>query len=197
VLSFGGSKLLSAGRGGALLTSRADVLQRARLALTRAGNVVCPLSELQAAALLPQLDRLAERHARRAAAAARLTAALDGAAELTPLRNRAEGAPAYYKVGFRLNEEALGLPRRRWTAALRAEGVAFDEGFAALHVGRSGRRWRAAGPLSVAEQAHRTAVVLYHPVLLGTDADLDEVVAAVRKIAAHAEQLRGDEERRG
>src|SRR4051794_16448877 len=30
VLSFGGSKLLSAGRGGALLTSKADVYQRAR-----------------------------------------------------------------------------------------------------------------------------------------------------------------------
>src|SRR5437764_2888 len=72
VLSFGGSKLLSAGRGGALLTRRADVHQRARVALSR-GNVVCPLSELQAAVLLPQLARLDERNAARARSVARLT----------------------------------------------------------------------------------------------------------------------------
>jgi len=64
MLSFGGSKLLTAGRGGALLTPHADVLQRARLALNR-GNLVCPLSELQAAVLMPQLDRLDSRNASR------------------------------------------------------------------------------------------------------------------------------------
>src|SRR5207302_8956136 len=72
VLSFGGSKLLSAGRGGALLTRHPDVHQRARIALNR-GNVVCPLSELQAAVLLPQIDGLAQCHARRRRAVARLT----------------------------------------------------------------------------------------------------------------------------
>jgi dTDP-4-amino-4,6-dideoxygalactose transaminase len=43
VLSFGGSKLLTAGRGGAIITSDAGVHQRARLWQNRA-NVVCPLS---------------------------------------------------------------------------------------------------------------------------------------------------------
>src|SRR3989440_8110529 len=66
VLSFGGSKLLTAGRGGALLTRRPDVHQRARTVLHRA-NAVCPLSELQAAVLIPQLDELDGRNARRAA----------------------------------------------------------------------------------------------------------------------------------
>ena len=51
ILSFGGSKLLSAGRGGALLTPHADVHQRARLCCFR-GNLTSPLSELQAAVLL-------------------------------------------------------------------------------------------------------------------------------------------------
>ena len=72
VLSFGGSKLLTAGRGGALLTPHPEVHQRARLGLSR-GNQVCPLSELQAAVLLPQLDRLAERNARRRGAVRLLT----------------------------------------------------------------------------------------------------------------------------
>src|SRR5215831_17047378 len=73
VLSFGGSKLLSAGRGGALLTRHADVHQRARLFLHR-GNLVCPLSELQAAVLLPQLAKLDERNGQRAASVGRLAA---------------------------------------------------------------------------------------------------------------------------
>src|SRR5262249_24487397 len=64
ILSFGGSKLLSAGRGGALLTRHADVLLRARVFLSR-GNLICPLSELQAAVVLPQLAKLDDRNSRR------------------------------------------------------------------------------------------------------------------------------------
>src|SRR5439155_3874854 len=52
ILSFGGSKLLTAGRGGAILSRHADVLQRVR-AWTFRGNSIAPLSELQAAVLLP------------------------------------------------------------------------------------------------------------------------------------------------
>src|SRR5205823_10221156 len=65
VLSFGGSKLLSAGRGGALLTADAGMAQRAQNHLQRAGNIVCPLSELQAALLVPQCQKLDERNAGR------------------------------------------------------------------------------------------------------------------------------------
>ena len=38
-----------------------------------------------------------------------------------------------------------------------AEGVALDEGFSALHIGRSPRRFRAVGDLAEAERAHRGA----------------------------------------
>src|SRR5207244_10514090 len=101
VLSFGGSKLLTAGRGGAVLTLHADVLQRARLALHR-GNVVCPLSELQAAVLLPQLDRLDERNAYRRQQVRHLLEGLRDVPGLCPFVNTcAPSSPAYYKVGFR------------------------------------------------------------------------------------------------
>ncbi|MEX0794739.1 MAG: aminotransferase class V-fold PLP-dependent enzyme, partial [Pirellulaceae bacterium] len=60
VVSFGGSKLLTAGRGGAVLTSRGDVMQRAKIYCER-GNHAFPLSELQATVLLPQLKKLAPR----------------------------------------------------------------------------------------------------------------------------------------
>jgi dTDP-4-amino-4,6-dideoxygalactose transaminase len=187
VLSFGGSKLLTAGRGGALLTRHADVHQRARLFLNR-GNVVCPLSELQAAVLLPQLDRLDERNTRRAAAVRVLVQAFADVPGLRPFLNRAE-TPGYYKVGLQLDADRFGLDRDRFVAAVRAEGIAVNEGFRALHVGRSPRRFRSAGGLDQAERAHRGAVVLHHPVLLGGRADLEEVIAAVRKVYVNAARL--------
>ncbi len=116
VLSFGGSKLLTAGRGGVILTPHADVLQRARLAQHR-GNVVCPLSELQAAALLPQLETLDERNVHRRTAVLRLTELLRDVPGLTPFRNLVDGAACYYKVGFRFDETAFGLSRARFVAA--------------------------------------------------------------------------------
>jgi len=191
ILSFGGSKLLTAGRGGALLTRRADVAQRARLALQR-GNLLCPLSELQAAVLLPQLDRLAQRNTHRLRAVRFLEQALHGIPGLRPFRNRPleDSQPAYYKLGFQFEPGAFGLPRARFVAALRAEGVAIDEGFPALHLGRSPSRWRSLGPLPQAERAHEGALVLHHPILLGTDDELKQVVQAVAKIHRHAKLLR-------
>jgi dTDP-4-amino-4,6-dideoxygalactose transaminase len=192
VFSFGGSKLLSAGRGGVLVTARADLHQRARLVLGRGNNLVCPLSELQAAVLLPQLDALPARHAQRERAVAALRGLLAGLPGLRLFHNQAEGSPGYYKVGLQYDEDAFGLPRGRLVAAMRAEGIALDEGFRALHVGRSPRRWRAAGPLTEVCRAHTGAVVLHHPVLLGSDADLEQVALALRRIHAHAGRLRSD-----
>ncbi len=189
VLSFGGSKLLTAGRGGALLTPHADVYQRARL-FQRRGNIVCPLSELQAAVLLPQLARLDERNRHRKTRVAGLIKQLQDVPGLRPLAALPEDAePAYYKLGFQFDESAFGLGRERFVAALRAEGIAFDEGFRALHVGRSPGRFRRAGELAVAEHAHRGCVVLHHPVLLGSEADVSEVAAAVRKVYGNASRL--------
>jgi perosamine synthetase len=191
VLSFGGSKLLTAGRGGAILTPQAAVAQRARLWLQR-GNHLCPLSELQAAVLPPQLDRLVERNAQRLRAVRSLSEQLRGIPGLSPFRNRPleDCSPSYYKMGFQYDAEAFGLSRAHFAAALRAEGIAIDEGFRALHVERSPSRWHGVGPLTQAERAHHGAIVLHHPVLLGSDDDLRQVVQAVTKIYAHTERLR-------
>jgi perosamine synthetase len=191
VLSFGGSKLLTAGRGGAVLTSRADAAQRARLWLQR-GNHVCPLSELQAAVLLPQLDRLSQRSGHRLRAVQFLNDRLHCVPGLRLFRNRSleNSASAYYKLGFQFDAAHFGLDRQRFLAAVRAEGIAMDEGFRALHLGRSPSRWRSAGPLLQAERAHHGAVVLHHPVLLGSDDDWMQIVTGVEKIRAHVERLR-------
>ena len=94
-------------------------------------------------------------------------------------RTRTDGEPCYYKVGFQYDAERFGLTRARFTAAVRAEGVALDEGFRALHVGRSPDRFRRVGSLAEAERAHAGCVVLHHPVLLGSDEEVGQVAEAV------------------
>jgi dTDP-4-amino-4,6-dideoxygalactose transaminase len=193
VISFGGSKLLSAGRGGALLTNRADVYQRARTWCLR-GNWLCPLSELQAAVLLPQLAQLDARNEQRARAVAELTGLLKDVPGLRPFcQSVADSRAGYYKLGFQYDAAAFGLSRRRLVCAVRAEGIALDEGFPALHAGRSAKRFRAVGDLSEAMRAHDGTVILHHPVLLGVATELAEVRAAVEKVRKHAERLREDE----
>ncbi len=189
IISFGGSKLLTAGRGGALLTRQPDVHQRARLHVQRAGNHICPLSELQAAVLLPQLAKLDANNQHRLANVQRLKANL--LPGLTPLVNKvADSLPAYYKFGIKYDAETIGLSRDVFVAALRAEGVAIDAGFHAQHIGRSSRRFRAADSLPVATDAHSRMLVLHHPVLLGTTSDVDQVSEAMRKVHAHADGIR-------
>src|SRR5262249_30220100 len=148
---------------------------------------------LQAAVLLPQLARLDARNARRAESVRLLAEGLDPEPGLAPFVNAvAESAPAYYKVGFRFDAGRFGLSRERFVAAVRAEGVALDEGFRGLHAGRSPRRFRRVGDLAEADRAHAGAVVLHHPVLLGEPADLSEVGAAVRKVRRAADALGRD-----
>ncbi len=192
ILSFGGSKLLTAGRGGALLTRNADVRQRARVYQNR-GNLVCPLSELQAAVLLPQLAQLDARNRQREQNVRRLAELLQPIPGIRPFTNSCTDTEAgYYKLGFQFDASAFGLTRERFIAAARAEGIAFDEGFAGLHVGRSPNRFRRAGELTIADRAHEGALVLHHPVLLGTPSDIEEVALAVGKIYANAQRLSRD-----
>lgn len=188
-LSFGGSKLLSAGRGGALLTRDPQLSQRARLWLHRGLQQWAPLSELQAAALRPQLAKLSAATAYRAAMVGQLAAALPPS--LVPFENAVtDSQPAFYKVGLRYDADAFGLSRDLFVKAVRAEGVALDAGFSAPHVGRSPSRFRAAGDLPHATAAHAGCVVLHHPVLSGTSADIAQVAEAVAKVHRHRAALR-------
>lgn len=190
ILSFGGSKLLSAGRGGAILTQHPDIAQRARLWLNR-GNVVCPLSELQAAVLLPQLDKLDARNAQRSRAVQLLREGLRDVPGIQPFDNGdVDTTPGYYKVGFRYDPAGFGLPRELFIAALQAEGIAFNEGFRALHVGRSPSRFRQGGDLTEAAKAHHGTVILHHPVLLGNPAEVEEVAWVIRKIHVNSVRIR-------
>lgn len=182
VLSFGGSKLLTAGRGGAIVVRDPAAAQRAKVYCER-GNHAFPLSELQAAVLLPQVARLAERNRQRAAAVERLLSAWSVAA-LRPLARPAHGdAPSFYKVPWLFARDHAGnATREAFLAAVRAEGVALDEGFRGF-VRRSARRCRQGSTLEHSERAASNTVLLHHPVLLEPLAMIDRVRAALEDVA--------------
>ena len=186
-LSFGGSKPLTAGRGGAVLTDDERVLARVRRHVGR-GNDLSPLSQMQAAVLVPQIARLTGDTAKRLRSAESLRD-LPGLAPLAPAA-AAGTVPAFYKMGFRYDPAAFGgLPRDLFCAAVRAEGVALDPGFPALAERFSPRRVRFAGPLPNAAAAGARCVVLHHPALLAGGKALAAVPAAIEKVRRHAARI--------
>ncbi len=190
ILSFGGSKLLSAGRGGALLIQRPDVWQRAKVWLSRGVQQWAALSELQAAVLLPQLAKLPDCTAHRRGQVQLLEQLLHDVPGLRFFANLLPNSQAaYYKLGAFLDQKNFGVSRDLFVKALRAEGVAFDEGFRALHIGRGPNRFRQAGSLMHAQQAHHEVVVLHHPVLSLGPEQMEKVALAVRKIYRNAHRL--------
>jgi dTDP-4-amino-4,6-dideoxygalactose transaminase len=183
VLSFGGSKLVTSGRGGALLTNDAQTVQRIKVFCER-GNDAFPLSELQAAVLLPQLARLHQQNARRATSVERLRSKCAGLDRLRMIAQPANGnVPSYYKVAFMLDAEALRVHSRDdFVRALRAEGIAIDAGFRGF-TKRSQRRCRRVGKLANSEAAAEGTLVLHHPVLLETPETIDRVAHGLWKVA--------------
>jgi perosamine synthetase len=188
VLSFGGSKLLTAGRGGAVLSHRADVHQRIKIYGER-GNQAYPLSELQAAVLAPQLEKLAERNRCRRENVARLLEHCRDFAGLRPLQtNAGSGEASFYKLSWLFAPQQVDRhPREEFVAAMRAEGVALDAGFRGF-TQRTKRRCRAVGTLAHSRFAGEATVLLHHPVLLEPPPVMAQIATAIRKVLRHFSQ---------
>jgi dTDP-4-amino-4,6-dideoxygalactose transaminase len=246
VISFGGSKLLAAGRGGAVFFRDTAPCQRAKVWLSRGVQQWAAISEMQAAVVRPQLKRLDERTAQRQRAVVQIVQELADVPGITPLGFLGEpgavgsvgrvferrptgpeetfsgsggsspakpgsthptgvlgepgasaigvrtpvadapGSPrdrsAFYKVGFHFDEARFGLPREEFCRLIRAEGVAFDPGFKALHLSRAPSRFLAAGSLPEATRLHNDCVILHHPILLGYEEEISRVARAVRSV---------------
>ena len=190
VFSFGGSKLLTAGRGGAIVTNRDDVLQRIKISCER-GNDAFPLSELQAAVLAPQIPQLKAANEQRLNAVEELLTAcqdLNGLLSLE-LPTGSQNVPAFYKLPWLLNgnQYACDSPgfeqvRSGFTAALQAEGVAIDAGFRGF-ARRTNQRCRVVGDLPHARRAAASTVILHHPVLLESPQIISRVASAIHKVA--------------
>ncbi len=190
VFSFGGSKLLTAGRGGAVVTDRDDVLQRIRIAADR-GNDAYPLSALQAAALVPQFDHLDELNRHRWSNARRISESLRESTVFRALRigecatdSNAHSFPVFYKFPLLLAES---IDRQAVVTALQAEGMAADAGFRGFAL-RAPRRCRVAGSLEQSRIAANRTVLVHHPLLLGDDTLISEAINALEKVSQWAER---------
>lgn len=189
VFSFGGSKLLSSGRGGAVCTPHDQVAQRMRL-YTHRGNVAYPLSELQAAVVLGQLQQLEARNQHRLNNVRWLMELLSAGGGLTRPQDPADCTPAFYKVGLLYDPSAFGgLGRDVFCEAMRAEGIPLDPGFRALHRIHSKRRFRAPGELVAANRADESIVMLHHPILLEAERTMTQIANAVKKIRSNSQGL--------
>ena len=183
-LSFGGSKIVTAGRGGAMLFPNEKPFQRAKLWLNRGVQQWAALSEIQAAVLLPQLDTLT------AEVATRLCGMQVFAVNVPGLRMLP--GDGLYKIGFEFDAVAFGLSRDLFVKSMRAEGVAFDAGFKALHRSRAPSRFRAIGSLPCASIAHDAIVMLHHPVMLNGHLAGQQVARAIAKTYRNAERIRAE-----
>jgi dTDP-4-amino-4,6-dideoxygalactose transaminase len=217
--SMQSTKLLTAGEGGAIVTSDPTFEQRLQSLVNcgrkEPGYADFPermlghnarMTEWQAAILRAQLERLPEQHQRRAARIERFWRAIAGIAGLRPLeRDERVTHPTAYQTIVRYDPEAFaGVSRDQFLLALQSEGVPcygrfyvplpddplFAADAATNPVARTG--WPYTGmELPVAERAaYREAIWLPHELFLGTESDADDLSAAFAKVAGCANALR-------
>jgi len=196
-LSFHETKNLSCGEGGALLVSDPELAKRAEIAREKGTNRAAffrgevdkytwvaegssyVLSDVLAAILDVQLDKLAEVQARRAAVVARYRAGLADWAAREGVRLPAElpEREPNHHIFYLLYPETAR--RDRALAALRSRGVMATFHYIPLHSAPQGRRIGADYELPVTERVSATLLRLPLHARL-SDADLDRVIDAVR-----------------
>jgi dTDP-4-amino-4,6-dideoxygalactose transaminase len=168
------------------------------------------LTEWQSAVLLVQLGRLPAQVAHREAMAGILDSQLAMIPGISPLgRDPRVDVHAHHLYVLRYDPDAFeGVPRERFVAALRAEGIPASVGYPIplnhqpLFTGVAFDR-RATGydpdypptrfaelDLPVCEKACEEAVWLPQSLLLGGESDMADVVEATGKVQRHAAECR-------
>ncbi|MGE0392422.1 MAG: DegT/DnrJ/EryC1/StrS family aminotransferase [Vicinamibacterales bacterium] len=146
VFSLNYHKHIHAGEGGMCVTNDDRLAWRLRLIRNHGENVVGDaepadlvnligfnyrMTELSAAVALAQLRHVDAHVAGREAVGHRLTAAVRGLEGLTPPTVRQGCRHVFYVWALRVDEERLGVPRARFSAALDAEGFPHFRGYVA------------------------------------------------------------------
>ena len=163
--SFGGSKLVSAGRGGAVLTNDLLYAQRMRVFCDR-GNDAFAMSEMQCALVLPQCVRLADDHAVRLQSASQLHSALAKYPWLQTAPWHSNQSPAFYKFGLRILGDQLDSNRRdRLVMRLTELGIEVGAGFLGFS-NRSAKRYRSNHSLEISKLLASTTLLIHHSHLL-------------------------------
>ena len=222
--SFQSSKLITSGEGGAVITNDLECFElvqsyinagRASLTDKHHHRIIGfnhRLSELQAAVLAPQLERLPQQAAIREKNLKRLESRLQSAAAiglLKPDPRITRLAPYGYFFKY-FSDRAKDIPRAAFVGALQLEGVPCDglfyepvyksslfpldpTDFPALSWGRE-------KPLDLRNMyscpeadraAYHEAVWFPHYLFLGGIEDVDAIADAILKVLASIEELRG------
>ena len=219
--SFQQSKALAAGEGGVVLTDDDGLAEEARLYHNIGRRVGRPgyehlvlasnyrLSELSAALLHSQLQRLPQQVEQRMAAHRTLVEGLQAIGGIRPLKNDPRiTRRGFYFVVLRYDQSQFGeVPLLRFIEALKAEGVPCSSGygmplyrqpaFERRYVARLLGRPVAEVPdypnlnLPVAERfCAQEQITIPHPVLLAGQEGMQAVLEAVARIKAHVDELR-------
>lgn len=161
IWSFGGSKLLTAGRGGAVLCNDAAMMQRARVASQRSNDAMA-LSQLQAAVLIPQMKLLSEATARRWQHACCLVDVLQQGDWCKPVHidpTCENIVPAFYKLGVMIHGDSD--VRDRIISAASSRGAEVGAGFRGF-ASRSNQRCRRIGELTHSREAGQRTLLFHH-----------------------------------
>lgn len=217
--SFQQSKLMTAGEGGMIVTSDDDFERQARSVhdcgrmpgqwfyshYIYGSNY--RLSEWQGAVLRVQLQRLDEQTRRRHQNARILDSLLGQIEGITPQRlDERCTRNGHYAYIFHYDRSRFGqAPTETFIKAMLAEGIPNQAAYPPVHdldVFKSGEYRKCLGPEHAASehafmrgafaQTQRAAWETYwvpQTALLGDEADMQEIAAAVRKIQANAKEL--------
>jgi len=168
------------------------------------------MSEFQAAAMMAQIGRLDEQAKTRDRNAAYLSEMLRETPGVAP----AKMYPGCTRNGYHLymmryHPEAMsGLPRERFIEAVRAEGIPISAGYSPLNKqpflentlnSRPFRvvyskqeidRWRERNRCPANDRLCTEGLWFAHSVLLGSRRDMEDIIAAIRKVQRNAAALK-------
>lgn len=217
--SFQTSKVLACGEGGAVVGNDAELLDQCyafhNMGLTAKNQSVgigtkYRMNEFEAALLIPQLATLAQQTRTRNENATYLARRLEQIPGIVPQRLH-EGVTqgAYYIYGFRYQKEHFhDAPKEKFLKALRAERIPFttmyfdqlnkqpfienalsSRTFQKIYSRQRLDRYREQNQCPRNDQLAAEGVWLPQSVFLGDRSDMDDIAAAIAKIAEHKEQL--------
>ena len=226
VYSLNYHKTIHCGEGGIVVTNNGNFAERLQLIRNHAEVVVKSkgvenivnmvgfnyrMTEIEAAIASEQLKKLERLVLPRAEAADFLTARISGLPGITPPSVRPGIRHGYYVYAMSYDGRVTGIPRRRFAAALQAEGIPLNqgyvepiylqplyqkriafgsEGFPFSYPGYHGRVSYARGICPVTEKMHDETLILIDACHAGLSRnDLSDMADAMEKVLSNISSL--------
>lgn len=206
VFSLNYHKTIQAGEGGVAVAHRDDLAERLRLIRNHGETIPDAwnrhhiighnfrLGEISAAIAKVQLDRLAELTRPRLQNAKRLSEGLSDLPGLYAAEQPKGRTSVYYLYAVRVDERALRCAATDFMRALQAEGIPVSRYVEPIWKLPAFRMWayeddRSLSPAPVCDKAYQE--VLVHPLVHSgmKEEDVDDIIAAFRKVYKHRKDL--------